>query len=95
MADITVTVKIAGLTYHLKADSPEKEQVMRLAAKDVDNLLSRYEEKFSGTSFEDKLAFVALNEAMGKLQEQQRLRSLKQEIEILSSQTHGYLEGKK
>jgi len=88
----SLTIKIAGNSYQLKAGSPEMEQLMRLAADAINAKLSVYEAKFPQNTLNDKLAFVALNEAMGRLSSQKRLASLEKEVKALLESTGDYLD---
>ena len=61
-----VTLKIGGRDYSLTAESEELEQMMRLAAVDVDKSLTQFNARFPDTSLEDKLIFVAVQETVRK-----------------------------
>lgn len=91
--DQSITLKIAGKEYPLKASSPEMEQLMRLAAEDVNNMLARYTEKFPDKTLEDKLAFVTLQEAVFKISAQRKVQSLAEEVSALKKDTDAYLQG--
>ena len=62
-----ITIKIAERSYVLKASTPENEQLIRLAAEDVNKKLNAYMASFPGKSAEDILSFVALNECVSRL----------------------------
>ena len=92
--DRSITLKIIGKEYHLKADSPEKERLMRLAAEDVNRMYVQYEDRFPERSIEDKLAFVTLMEAIAKISAQERWVSLRDEAAALNSGIDTYLADK-
>ena len=88
----SITIKIAGKTYNLKAASEEQEQFMRLAAEGINKKLSNFDARYSGAEMIDKLAFVTLNEAVNRLAYQARLSELEKEIDALKAETGSYLE---
>lgn len=86
-------MKIAGKEYPLEADSGEMEQLMRVAAKDVNDMLERFNMRFPETAFEDKMVFVAVQEAAGKLYMQKKYKRLDDEVNSLGEDLVAYLEG--
>lgn len=91
--DQSITLKIAGKDFPLKAQSPEVEQIMRLAAEDVNARLAKYVQMYPDKSLEDKLALVCLNEAINMLSQKRKLGALCAEVEALKAQTDAYLSG--
>ena len=87
----SITLTIAGKGYPLKAEKPEMEQLMRIAAETINQKLAAYDAKFHDRSLEDKLAFVALNETVTRLTYQRRIQALEAEVNKLHSQTEAYL----
>ena len=79
----SITIKIAGKDYPLKATSPEMEQLMRLAAETINQKLAVYDAKFPDKTLVDKLSFVALNETVNRMSSQKRLASLSEEARTL------------
>jgi cell division protein ZapA (FtsZ GTPase activity inhibitor) len=88
----SITIKIAGKDYPLKATSPEMEQLMRLAAETVNQKLALYDAKFPDKTLVDKLSFVALNETVSRMSYQKRLSSVNEEAKRMLSQTSAYLD---
>lgn len=88
----SVKLKIAGKEYSLTAASEEQEQLMRLSARDVNEMLDRFNEKFVETDIVDKFAFVAVQEAVGKFYMKARLSQMGAEVSSLSSELSSYLE---
>ena len=88
--DITLTV--AGKPYRLSAASPEMEQLMRLAAAEVSTMMTRFDSRFPESGAEDKLVFVAIQEAAGKLSAQKKMSRLAEEVESLGADVAAYLE---
>ena len=90
-----ITLKVAGKPYKLSAASPEMEQLMRLAAADVTAMMTRFDARFPDSSPEDKLVFVAIQEAAGKLSAQKKKSRIVEEVEALQGDVAAYLEGMK
>ena len=88
----SITLKIAGKDYPLKATSPEMEQLMRLAAETINQELAVYDAKFPDKTLVDKLSFVALNETVSRMSYQKRLSSVNEEAKRMLSQTSSYLD---
>ena len=88
----SITIKIAGKDYPLKASSPEMEQLMRLAAETINQKLAVYDAKFPDKTLVDKLSFVALNETVSRMSFQKRLSSVGEEAKRMLSQTSSYLD---
>ena len=87
----SITLKIAGKEYPLKASTPEMEQLMRIAASEINAMLAKYKERYPDKSELDKLAFVTLNEAVGKLSAQRSAAKVVSETEKLGDSLGAYL----
>jgi len=92
MADQSITIRIAGSEYPLKASSPEMEQLMRIAAETINKKLSAYDVKFPNKNLSDKLAFVALNETINRLASQKKLADAGEETKKLQEDLESYLK---
>ena len=90
-----ITLNVAGKPFRLSAASPEMEQLMRLAAQDVSAMLTKFDARFPESSPEDKLTFVAIQEAAGKLSAQKKMSRLVEEVQALEGDVAAYLEGMK
>ena len=88
----SITIKIAGKDYPLKATSPEMEQLMRLAAETINQKLAAYDAKFPDKTLVDKLSFVALNETVNRMSAQKRFSSVSDEARALLGSTSAYLD---
>ena len=86
-----ITLKVAGKPYRLSAATPEMEQLMRLAAADVTAMMTKFDARFPDSSPEDKLVFVAIQEAAGKLFAQKKIARLAEEVESLGADVAAYL----
>lgn len=89
----SITLKIAGKDYSLKASSPEMEQTMRLAADDVNKMFANYTQMYPDRTPEDKLAFVALLETVNMLRIQRKAHQLGEEVKALQTEADSYLAG--
>jgi len=90
--DQSITIKIAGTEYPLKADSPQIEQLMRLAAETINHKLAAYDAKFPDKSLVDKLSFVALSETVSRISLQRKVAAIGEEAKSLQKETEDYLE---
>ncbi len=89
----SVKLKIAGREYSLTASSEEQEGLMRLAARDVNERLDKFNGQFVETDMVDKLAFIAEQEAVGKFYMKAKLQRMGEDVSSLSSELEAYLEG--
>jgi len=87
----SITLKISGQEYHLNAPNPETEQLMRIAAENINHMLEAYDAKFRDRTLSDKLTFVALNETVTRLKYQRKVKALEDEIAKLHQETESYL----
>ena len=90
--DRSITIKVAGKEYPLKATSPEMEQLMRIAADAINQKLQAYDSKFPGKDQMDKLVFVTLNEAIARISFQKKLAALEESEKNLLSETQTYID---
>ena len=91
--DQSITLRIAGKEYSLKVQSPEMEQLMRLAAENINQMLAKYDEKFPDKTLLDKLSFDTLNETVALLSTQRKLARASEEVKALQSDIESYLDG--
>ena len=90
--DRSITLRIAGKDYPLKASSPEMEQLMRLAAESINSKLEVYNSRFPGKDMTDKLVFVTLNEAVARIAAQRKIAVSDDRQKKLLELTSGYLD---
>jgi len=91
MADQSINIVIAGKQYPFKATSPENEQLIRMAAESVNSMLVTYGGKYPQTTITDKLAFVAVFEAMRCLIAQRDFANSEKEEKALAVELENYL----
>ena len=87
-----IKIKIAGNEYPLVASSPEMERMMRLAADAINQKLAAYDAKYPNKTLSDKLSFVALNEAVGRLAYQKRVADADAEAKKLPEDVEAYIK---
>ena len=80
-----ITLNVAGKPYRLSAATPEMEQLMRVAAQEVSDMLTRFDSRFPESNPEDKLVFVA----------QKKIARLAEEVDSLGADVAAYLEALK
>ncbi|MCR5004246.1 MAG: cell division protein ZapA [Bacteroidales bacterium] len=88
----SITIRIAGQDYPLKAKTPEMEELMRTAAENINQKLAAYDAKIRGRSLSDKLTFVSLNETVARLQLEKKLKDLEEKVSVLHRVTESYLD---
>lgn len=86
-----ITIRIAGKDFVLKASSPEEEELIRLAAIDINKRLAAYQTAFPGKALPDILSFVALSEGVAALSWQRKLEAAQGEVKDLSDTLGSYL----
>ena len=90
--DQSITLKIAGKDYALKAASPEMEQMMRIAAEAINKRLAQYDAKFPEKEMLDKLVFVTLNETINRIAVQRKLTAREEGEKKLLDEMTSYLD---
>ena len=88
----SIKIKIADREYPLKVSSPEKEEVIRKAAADLNKKISLYQEKYPNKGMIEILSFVALNVSMTNVILQKQAESLVEGEEKLAKELQSYLE---
>lgn len=89
-----IKIRIADRELSLKVKSPDDEAYFRRGAKDVNELLSQYKERYPGNSLSDFLSMIALIMAKKVHELKNRMDNdpLRGDIEDLSSRLKKYLE---
>lgn len=88
----SIKIKIADREYPLKVSSPEKEEVIRKAAAELNKRISLYQDKYPNKGMIEILSFVALNVSMTNVVLQKQAEAMKAEEETLAKELQGYLE---
>jgi cell division protein ZapA len=93
MAKLKVNVVIAGRTYPLSVSNIEEEEGMRKAAKNINNLIARFEQSYAVADKQDVLAMSALQFASkveieainNKKEEEKALQKIKELTKLVDS----------
>lgn len=82
MAKIKVNVVIAGRTYPLSVENTDEEQGMRSAAKNINDLIAKFEQSYAVSDKQDVLAMCALQFASKS--EIVSLKNTKENTEVIN-----------
>ena len=88
----SITIKIAGRPYDLTATSEEHEEVIRMAANDVNRKISQYQEKFPNKGMTEIMSFMALNVCMNNIVLNKHLKDMQEAEGKLAMELERYLE---
>ena len=88
----SIKIKIADREYPLKVSSPEKEEVIRKAATDLNKKITLYQEKYPNKGMIEILSFVALNVSMTNVVVQKQIETMKESEESLAKELQGYID---
>ena len=88
----SIKIKIADREYPLKVSSPEKEEVIRKAAADLNKKITLYQEKYPNKGMIEILSFVALNVSMTNVVVQKQIETMKESEESLAKELQGYID---
>ena len=88
----SIKIRIADREYPLKVSSPDKEEVIRKAANELNKKITLYQEKYPNKGMIEILSFVALNVSMGNILFQKQIESLKEGEETLAEELQSYLD---
>lgn len=87
-----IKVKIAEVEYSITALTPEYEELIRLAADEVNRRVAGYQSKYRDRSIAEILSFVALNVTMASIRNKRRIEALDKEEKALEQDTRIYLD---
>ena len=88
----SIKIKIADREYPLKVSSPEKEEVIRKAAADLNKKINLYQDKYPTKGMIEILSFVALNVSMTNVVLQKQLDTFNESEGLLAQELQNYLE---
>ena len=88
----SIKIKIADREYPLKVSSPEKEEVIRKAAAELNKKITLYQEKYPNKGMIEILSFVALNVSMTNVVVQKQIETMKESEESLAKELQGYID---
>ena len=88
----SIKIRIADREYPLKVSSPDKEEVIRKAANELNKKITLYQEKYPNKGMIEILSFVALNVSIVNVSLQKQAENILEEEETLAKELHAYLE---
>jgi cell division protein ZapA (FtsZ GTPase activity inhibitor) len=89
--DQKISIKIAERTFNLTAPTPEKEEIIRLAADAINQHLQAYTRRYPGKSLAELMPMVALNECVSRITVQREKAAQEAEAEQLGKDMANYL----
>lgn len=96
MTKLKVNVVIAGRTYPLSVNGTQEEEGMRKAAKDINELIAKFEQNYAVSDKQDVLAMCALQFAskaeITSLQTNKESKEALDKIEELTKLVSSHLE---
>ena len=87
-----IKVKISEREYSFTVANEEDEEVMRLAAIEVNKIVDGYLSKYPGRSMVDILSFAAINGWISSMRHKRVLDGVSGEATTLNSTIENYLE---
>ena len=88
----SIKIKIADREYPLKVSSPEKEEVIRKAAADLNKKINLYQDKYPTKGMIEILSFVALNVSMTNVVLQKQIDTFNESEGLLAQELRNYLD---
>ena len=88
----SIKIKIADREYPLKVSSPEKEEVIRKAAADLNKKINLYQDKYPTKGMIEILSFLALNVSMTNVVLQKQIETFNESETVLAQELQSYLE---
>jgi cell division protein ZapA (FtsZ GTPase activity inhibitor) len=80
MGTQAITVRIAGKSYPMTVESPQEEETIRKAERQIRERLKMYEEKYAVTDVRDLLSMCVLQFATEALEEEQKANGVEQSV---------------
>jgi cell division protein ZapA (FtsZ GTPase activity inhibitor) len=80
MGTQAITVRIAGKSYPMTVESPQEEEIIRKAERQIRERLKMYEDKYAVTDVRDLLSMCVLQFATEALEEEQKASGVEQDV---------------
>jgi len=80
MGTQAITVRIAGKSYPMTVSSPEEEETIRKAERQIRERLKMYEEKYAVTDIRDLLSMCVLQFATESNENEEKAGSVEQDV---------------
>ena len=88
----SIKIQIAGYPYPLKVNSPEQEEYIRKAAKEINRQIEAYQSKLPNKSLIEILSIMSLNVCVTNLSISKQLKEMKEAEASLAKEIEAYLE---
>lgn len=80
MGTQAITVRIAGKSYPMTVETPQEEETIRKAERQIRERLKMYEDKYAVTDVRDLLSMCVLQFATEALEEEQKASDVEQGV---------------
>jgi cell division protein ZapA (FtsZ GTPase activity inhibitor) len=80
MGTQAITVRIAGKSYPMTVSSPQEEETIRKAERQIRERLKMYEEKYAVTDIRDLLSMCVLQFATESNENEEKAGSVEQDV---------------
>ncbi len=80
MGTQAITVRIAGKSYPMTVSSPQEEETIRKAERQIRDRLKMYEEKYAVTDIRDLLSMCVLQFATEAMESEEKAGSVEQDV---------------
>jgi len=80
MGTQAITVRIAGKSYPMTVNSPQEEETIRKAERQIRDRLKMYEEKYAVTDIRDLLSMCVLQFATEAMESEEKAGSVEQDV---------------
>ena len=80
MGTQAITVRIAGKSYPMTVSSPQEEETIRKAERQIRDRLKMYEEKYAVTDIRDLLSMCVLQFATEAMESEEKAGSVEQGV---------------
>lgn len=80
MGTQAITVRIAGKSYPMTVSSPQEEETIRKAERQIRERLKMYEEKYAVTDVRDLLSMCVLQFATESMENEEKAGSVEQDV---------------
>ncbi len=80
MGTQAITVRIAGKSYPMTVDTPQEEETIRKAERQIRERLKMYEDKYAVTDIRDLLSMCVLQFATEAMEGEEKAGSVEQNV---------------
>ncbi len=91
MEERTIKIRIGEVEYELKSKSPEQEELIREAAKMLNEMITSYQRKYPNKDKVDILSIASINQCMVNIKLQREMENVRREIAEFNEEIDGYL----